>query len=121
MAKKRSRARGARCRSRIRTDESGRSASVEIPVAVGKRLGGGTRIPVRVTIEGMPFHAVLRAVEERDEFEYFVWHLVHYSMHIYVEMHRRLPLRKGMWLDLHFVREEHPKCRRGKPVPKELY
>ena len=109
-------AKGFHVQAKLLLLEHGYGAAVHLPLALGKKLGGGTQIPVCVTIEDIQFYAVIREHSVQDEFEYWVWHPVRYEMYVYAPMHRSIPMWAGMKLDLYFVREEYERGRRGYPV-----
>jgi hypothetical protein len=112
--------RGLHVQAKTLVPEGGYGGEVHLPLRLGKRLGGGTLIPVRVTIEDIPFYAVIREHSIQDEFEYWVWRPVRYEMYVYAPMHQRISMWVGMTLDLYFVRAEHKRSQRGYPVPKKL-
>lgn len=93
-----------------------------LPLEIGKKLGcvgERDRIPVRVTIEGIPFYSQLYPQSVFDEWE-AEYRQVGFYLYLSTEMRRRVPLSDGKQLDLSFVREEHTVGQRGRPVPKKL-
>ena len=92
---------------------------VTVPRAVGNALGGEAEIPVRVTVDDVPFHAVIRLPRRPPS----VFDLDpeqpqdDYVLLIYKEMRDAFPsMRYGMTLEIGLIREEHPRNRRGKRI-----
>lgn len=93
-----------------------------IPIEVAEALDCRERdIPVRAVINGIPFHAVLRAEErpfESHELGFFELGIplpiTGYSLYLYKQMRETIPIRyAGDKLDIELTYEEHPRSRRG--------
>ncbi|MBW2243923.1 MAG: hypothetical protein JRH01_18235 [Deltaproteobacteria bacterium] len=111
--------REVRYRGRVEIKET---ATVLLPLEIGKKLGGSGekgRIPVRVTIEGIPFYSLLYMKTVFDPWE-AENNPVGFELYLSAEMCRYVPVSDGQELDLLFVREEHTVRQRRGRVPKKL-
>lgn len=122
MAKKKTRTKRkpgeVRCRARV--DPNG-TFNVSVPTRIGKMLEGGGdngRIPVRVTIDGVPCYTLLRVEFVFDQWEAETRNTGFY-FYLSTAIRKRLPVKSGQMLDLRFVREEHTIGRRGRLISKK--
>lgn len=98
------------------------SSFVTVSTRVGNKLGGGGeqgRLPIRVTIEGIPFYTQLYVKTVFDEWE-MEYNPVGFYFRVSERMRQRTGVSDGQQLDLILRREEHEVRQRGGPVPKRL-
>lgn len=90
---------------------------VDVPLNVGRALGKEDQMSVRVTIEGIEFFGMLRAVYPKPDMSYYPpLPACGFSLYIYKEMRMAVPMKHGTRLNIVLEREDYPRDRRGKRI-----